>query len=122
MFRIGKQIGAGDGPGNALQMKAAIRPGEQLDVDLIGRGGRAPVPAGDELRLALLVLRRGAETAFLGSEESGLCSVDRCAVDREPPAYLVKTLDLGWRDDTLGVGSNVEKIVPSLAGDVDGGT
>ena len=46
-------------------------------------------------------------------------SVDRCSVDGEPLAYLVKTLYLGWWDDSLGVWPDVEKVVPSLAGDVD---
>ena len=54
-----------------------------------------------------------------GVEDGGGGAVDGFAVDLEPLAHLLEALDLGLRDDALGVRADVEEIVAAFAGDVD---
>src|ERR1700760_316752 len=100
-------------------METAARPAKELDVDLIGGGGGAPVPARNKFGFTLFVFQGRAEAAGFGAEEGGLGAVDRGAIHREPLTYLVETLDFSRRDDTLGVRSDVEQIIAALAGNVD---
>src|SRR5438876_177167 len=100
-------------------MEAAAGPVEDLDVDLAGGGGGAPVPAGGELGLAALILLGLAECSGGDVEERGVGVVDGLAVDGEPLAYLLEAFDLGGGDVALGVGADVEEVVAAFAGDVD---
>src|SRR5271170_5811052 len=100
-------------------MKCAAPPREYLDVNLVRRCRGAPLPCGDELRMAFLIFLRGAEGAGFGAEEGWAGAVDGLAVDRQPLAHLMKPLDLGCWHNAFGVRPDVKQIVTALAGDID---
>ena len=123
MGGVGQEIGAGDSARELFEAEGGrgpvFRPGEDFDVDLVGCGGGAPVPGGDELGFALFVLFDGAEGAGFSAEERGLGVVDRFAVDAEPLAHLAEAFGFRGGDVAVGVGADVEEVVAALAGDVD---
>ena len=100
-------------------MECAVGPVEDFDVDLVWTCGGAPVPCGDELRFAVFVLFGVAEAAGFGSEEGGFGVVDGLAIDREPLAHLLESLDLRCGDDALRIRADIQQIVAAFAGDVD---
>ena len=65
MGGVGEQVGGGDFAGQLGQMKGGGGPGEELDVDFAGGGSGAPVPCGDEFRVAFGVLLGGREGCLL---------------------------------------------------------
>lgn len=118
MGGVGEQVGSGDFAGHLVYMEVAL-PVEDFDVNLVALGGRAPVPGGVELRLAVAAFLRGGEGSGRSVEDGGVGSVDGFAVDLHPLAYIVQTVDLGLRHDAFGVGADVEEVVAALAGDID---
>jgi hypothetical protein len=118
VFGIGKEVRAGDLARHLVDVEA-VGPVEDFYVDLVGLGGGAPVPGGGELGVAALVLLGGAEGSGGDVEDGGGGSVDGVAVDLEPLAHLLEALDLGLRDDAVGVRPDVEEVVAALADDVD---
>src|SRR5579871_6123455 len=118
MRLVRQQVCAGDFAWKLVEMEGAVGPLEDGDVNLVGASGGAPVPGGDELLAATAVLFV-AEGAGGDVEEGGAGVVDGFAVDVEPLAHLLETLDLGGGDDAVGVGADVEEIVAALACDVD---
>src|ERR1700744_3348789 len=98
---------------------AAAWPVEDLDVDLVGLGRRAPVPGRNELGLTALVLFRRAETPRLCAEERRLGVVNGLAIHRQPLAHRRQALDFRSRNDALRVWTDIQQIVTALARDVD---
>ncbi len=86
-----------------VEVEAAVGwPLEDLDVDLVGGSGGAPVPGWGEPRFAVSAFFGVAEGAGGNVEESGLGVVDGFAVDLEPLAHLLEPLDLGGRGRCRG--------------------
>ena len=77
---VGEQVCADNLAWTLVEVEAACRPGEKLNVDAIGGGRGTPVPRGDKFRLALLVFFGRAKASRLIPEESRLSAVDGFAV------------------------------------------
>jgi hypothetical protein len=116
---VGEEVGAGYVAWEFVEVEGTGGPGEDFDVDLVGGGGGAPVPGGDELGFAVAAFFCVAEGAGGDVEEGGLGVVDGFAVDAEPLAHLLEALDLGSGDNPVGIRADVEEIVAAFAGDVD---
>ncbi len=118
MGLVGQKVGAGDFAGEFVQVEGTGGPGEDFDEDLVGAGRGAPVPVGDEFFAAAAVFF-SSKGAGGNVEEGRLGVVDGFAVDLEPLAHLLETLDFGRGDDAVRVGADVEEIVAAFAGDID---
>jgi hypothetical protein len=114
---VGQEVGAGHVAWKFVEMEGAVGgPLEDLEVDLVGSGGGAPVPVGDEFFAASAVFFSG-EGAGGDIEERGLGVVDGFAVDLKPLAHLLEAFDLGCGDDAVRVGADVEVSRPEMIRD-----
>src|ERR1035438_155136 len=100
-------------------MECAVGPVEDFDVNRRRASRGAPVPSFNELRFAGFVLLSDAEETGFRTKESGPGFIDGISIHSQPMAHLAEALSLRPRNNSVGVGTDVEQVVAALAGDVN---